>query len=180
LEESTCQQTSALNDPNICFEAVWGRDNLTEGYFDAFVDVNRWIQPGQIGPATARTYIDLTNENNSSCLVNTCTENCIITYEIVKTGDVFQVNMISNTVFNPNASPPENLVSTMQVSLRVNTGGFQVSNFTNLLNTSANFWTQSFFPSPIDNPAYDYISFGLNPVLPVQLLFQPVQKIYYN
>jgi len=70
---------SALNDPNMCFEAVWGRDNLTQDYFDAFVDVNRWIQPGQIGPATARTYIDLTNDNNSSCLVNTCAENCIIT-----------------------------------------------------------------------------------------------------
>jgi len=168
---------TVLNDPTMCFEAVWARDNLTEGYFDAFVDVNRWIQPGQIGTATARNYIDLTNGNNSSCLANTCTENCIVTYEIVKTGDVFQVNMISNTVFDPNATPPENIVSTMQVSLRVRTGGFQISNFTNLLNTPADYWSQSFFPSPIENTTHDYISFGLNPILPVQLLFQQGNRV---
>jgi len=168
---------SALNDPTMCFEAIWARDNVTDGYFDAFVDVNRWIQAGQIGTTTGRSYIDLTDENNSSCLINTCTDNCIVTYEIVKTGDVFQVNMISNTVFDPNASPPENYVSTMQVTMRVKTGGFQVSNFTNLLNTPANYWSTSLYASPIENIAYDYLSFGLNPVLPLQLPFQQGNRI---
>ena len=92
---------------------------------------------------------------------------CFVTYKLDKTptGE-FQVYMVSNTFLNPTTSPPENLVSNMKVNLKVNTGGFVVSDFnqSTLLLTgsgSAVNWNQTSF-SNLNNSGSDYLCFSLS------------------
>ena len=92
---------------------------------------------------------------------------CFVTYKIDKTpSGEFQVSMVSNTFLNPTTSPPENLVSNMKVSLKVNTGGFAVSNFntlTPLLTGSGSTidWNQTSY-SNLNNSGSDYYCFSLS------------------
>ncbi len=91
---------------------------------------------------------------------------CFVTYKVAKTptGE-FQVSMIPNTFLNPNTSPPENLVSDMKISLKVNTGGFAVSDFNQadyILTGSGSTvnWNQTSFTN-LNNSGSDYLCFSL-------------------
>jgi gliding motility-associated-like protein len=87
---------------------------------------------------------------------------CTFTFELEKiNGNVFQVSLISDTtlVF------PNNVTSSLQITVKVPTGGFTVQALTNLLpggilGTPA--WqVASFTVAPPQDPAHDYILFSL-------------------
>ena len=101
---------------------------------------------------------------------------CIATYQIEKLpSGLFQVSLIANTTYNSTTTPPENQIGTMQVTIRVRSGGFIVTNFTDLQHGFNN-WSQTIYNSPIENPGFDYIAFGLNnPTL--EIPFQNGQKV---
>ena len=91
---------------------------------------------------------------------------CSVTYKLDKTSSgEFQVFLVSNTLINT-TSPPENVVSNMKVSLKVNTGGFAVSNF-NQPNTilsgsgSTVNWNQTSLTN-LNNSGSDYLCFSLS------------------
>ena len=99
--------------------------------------------------------------------VEDCLETCQVDYKIEKRSDGrFQVSMIPRVTYNSGTF--ENYISTMQVTVKVKTGSFQVANLIDLLPQAGNGtgntsdWVlNATYPSPGDNPAYDYFSFGL-------------------
>jgi len=56
---------------------------------------------------------------------------------------------------------PNNTISNMQIIVRVPTGGFVVSNLTNLVGSGVTFTNTSRNDAPLENPGYDYLSFTL-------------------
>jgi gliding motility-associated-like protein len=79
---------------------------------------------------------------------------CLVTYEIEKVGDVFQVSIISDTTWNA----PFNATSSAQVVVKVPTGGFVVGSLTDL---EGDWEVGSFDVAPVEEPNSDYISFVL-------------------
>ena len=63
----------------------------------------------------------------------------------------------------------------MQVTIRVRSGGFIVTNF-NDLQHGFNNWSQTIHNSPVENPGFDYIAFGINNPT-TQIPFQNGQKV---
>ncbi len=82
---------------------------------------------------------------------------CAFAYVLEATDGVFTMSILSDTSF----SPPFNITSTAQITIKVPTGDFEVSNFTNLINGVV-FSANSRSDSPIEAPENDYISFGLD------------------
>lgn len=84
-------------------------------------------------------------------------ENCLITYSLVDLSNGrFGVNMLTDTTWNF----PNNITSSLQVSIKVPTGGFSVSNLTSQV-AGVNFSTGSTYIAPAEEPGSDYISFIL-------------------
>jgi gliding motility-associated-like protein len=82
---------------------------------------------------------------------------CLITYTIEKLpSDEFQISMTSDTTW----TLPNNITGSMQVTVKVPTGGFVVSNLTSKL-SGVNFDLASTYVAPTEDPASDYISFIL-------------------
>ncbi len=100
---------------------------------------------------------------------------CVATYQIEKLpSGLFQVSLITNATYNSTTNTPENQIGNMQVTIRVRTGGFIVTNFTDLQHEFSN-WSQTIYNTPAENPGFDYIAFGLsNPT--VKIPFQNGQK----
>ncbi|MEM6320612.1 MAG: HYR domain-containing protein [Bacteroidota bacterium] len=73
----------------------------------------------------------------------------------------FQVSMVTNVTYGN----PSNRVNGLQIVVKVRTGGFVVTNLTNLINTgTANevtFSNNSRNNAPIESPQHDYLSFSL-------------------
>jgi large repetitive protein len=82
--------------------------------------------------------------------------NCIIQYQIVRTGNTYQVNMIPNVTYSGNG----NITSTQQVTLKVPTGLV----YTNLTSLTANapYIQGSRVNAPSQASGSDYIMFNLN------------------
>lgn len=77
--------------------------------------------------------------------------------EILPDGQTYQVLFLPDTTW----TPPDNITSTSQVTILAPSGGFEVDNVMALLPATA--WSaNSHFPSPSENPGFDYISFGLS------------------
>ena len=83
---------------------------------------------------------------------------CVATYQIETLPDgSFQVSLIGAVDYDASTTPiPENQINTMQVTIRVNTGGFEVANFNDLRHGFTN-WNISTYtcllytsPSPRD------------------------------
>ncbi|MBI5914011.1 MAG: gliding motility-associated C-terminal domain-containing protein [Bacteroidetes bacterium] len=84
-------------------------------------------------------------------------ENCILTYDLQYLGNGrYEVLMITDTTW----TFPNNITSSMQVTVKVPTGGFTVDNLTSQV-TNVNFAVGSTYVSPSEDPAFDYISFML-------------------
>ncbi|MCF8243970.1 MAG: PKD domain-containing protein [Saprospiraceae bacterium] len=81
---------------------------------------------------------------------------CLITYELEELpGDIIQVSIISDTTWNA----PFNATSSVQVVVKVPTGGFVVGSLTDLEGT----WeVGSIDVAPVEEPNSDYISFQLS------------------
>jgi len=92
---------------------------------------------------------------------------CFVDYKLDKTpSGEFQVSMVSNTFLNPTTSPPENLVSNMQICLKVNTGGFSTCNFNQLTplftgSGSSVTWNTAMY-SNLNNSGSDYFCYSLS------------------
>ncbi len=79
---------------------------------------------------------------------------CLITYELQALGNgQYQVNMISDTTWNF----PNNLTSSLQVTLKVPTGGFVASSLVSQI-SGVNFGLASSYIAPSEDPTHDYIS----------------------
>ncbi|MFK7980563.1 MAG: hypothetical protein AB8G86_11315, partial [Saprospiraceae bacterium] len=67
-------QSDVLNDPNTCFEAVWGRSGLTDDYATSFVEVSEWVAMNNTQMANGVGYNDLeSSDGEASCLATSCT-----------------------------------------------------------------------------------------------------------
>ncbi|MCP4121769.1 MAG: T9SS type B sorting domain-containing protein, partial [Bacteroidetes bacterium] len=127
-----------------------------------------WQSDGHFQNLSAAAYFPQIRNLGNSCLKELgetpleedCSQpaECPITYEIeaISSG-VFQVSLSSDVSF----SFPNNITSTAQVTLKVPTGGFQVSNFTNQL-PGVIFTQNSRTDAPPEAPGFDYISVGLS------------------
>ena len=82
---------------------------------------------------------------------------CAFAYVLEGNDGVFTMSILSDTSF----SPPFNITSTAQITIKVPTGDFEVANFTNLIDGVV-FSANSRSDSPIEAPENDYISFGLD------------------
>lgn len=92
--------------------------------------------------------------------LNGCEEpDCLLTFDFERlaTGE-YQVSLISDTTW----IAPNNFTSSLNVTIKVPTGGFVISNLTNLVpNTAPNLWNSASIVAPAEDPAHDYLVFGL-------------------
>jgi len=91
--------------------------------------------------------------NNGGAMQNT---DCQYTYVLDVDNGVFTVSVISEQTI----PVPQNTTSTAQVTLKVPTGGFEVTNFQSLT-PGASFEQNSRSNAPMEEPTFDYIVFGL-------------------
>ncbi len=92
----------------------------------------------------------------SSCVGLTAQN--VANFQLDKLEDnLFRVSIIPDTTF----VAPNNRVSNMQIIVRVPTGGFVVSNLTNLVGGGVIFANTSRNDAPLENPSHDYLSFTL-------------------
>jgi len=82
---------------------------------------------------------------------------CSFAYLLEATDSIFTVSILSDTSF----APPFNITSTAQITLKVPTGGFEITEFTNLINGVV-FSPNSRTNSPTEEPTFDYLSIGLD------------------
>jgi len=65
-------EREVFEDPNICFEAVWARDGLTNEYATSFVEVSEWITTNDVEELSGNNHIDLDTSNPDACPPNDC------------------------------------------------------------------------------------------------------------
>ncbi len=88
-------QSTLLNDPNTCFEAVWARSGLTDEYATSFVEVSEWVAAENTQMANGVGYDDLdSSDGEVACLANSCAN--VGNYDIQMT--LGQVDCENNTV----------------------------------------------------------------------------------
>jgi len=81
---------------------------------------------------------------------------CVYTYILEAKNGQFTVSILSNQTINP----PYHTTATAQVTLKVPTGNFQVTNLENLVE-GVEFSQNGRSNAPNENTAYDYVVFGL-------------------
>lgn len=111
-------------------------------------------------------------------VVADCTTNCVAEYEIEKlTNGSFRVNLTPMVTYNGT----DNTISNLQITVKVRTGGFEVGNLINLINTGltseVTFGQTSRYNTPTENPDYDYVSFNLDNIATSDIPFQVGQKV---
>ncbi len=83
---------------------------------------------------------------------------CLLTYVLEQDPDgTYKVSLLSDTTW----TLPNNVTASMQVTIKVPTGGFSVSNLTSLV-SGVTFSVGSIYEAPMEDPNHDYISFILN------------------
>jgi gliding motility-associated-like protein len=86
-------------------------------------------------------------------------QNCDATFDLIHLGNGrYEMTMTTDTTMGA----PWNLVSGLQVTMRMPTGGFQVSNVTSQL-PGVGFISQPAVVAPVENPGFDYITISLDP-----------------
>ena len=81
---------------------------------------------------------------------------CVYTYVLEANDGLFTVSVLSNQTINP----PYHTTATAQVTLKVPTGGFKVTNLENLVE-GVEFSQNGRSNAPNEDSAYDYVVFGL-------------------
>lgn len=105
--------------------------------------------------------------NDASC------HTCVVEYELELSPDGwFQVSLIADTTWNF----PQNITSTAQITIVVGTGTFIVSDLINLV-PDVTFVNNSRINAPAENPAVDYISFGLETMGTSNIAYQTGLKV---
>lgn len=83
---------------------------------------------------------------------------CLLTYILEQDTDgTYRVSLLSDTTW----SFPLNITASMQVTIKVPTGGFSLNNLTSLI-SGVSFSVASIYAAPPEDPAHDYISIILN------------------
>ena len=88
-------------------------------------------------------------------------------YKLTQNGTTWTVSMIPMVTW----TAPNNTTSTQQVTIKVPTGGFAVSNLTNLT-AGATYAQTSRYDHPTEAPAFDYISLTLQNLGTTALTYQ--------
>lgn len=83
-------------------------------------------------------------------------EDCVYTYILEAKNGQFTVSLLSNQTINP----PYHTTATAQVTLKVPTGNFEITNLENLIE-GVEFSQNGRSNAPNEDSAYDYIVFGL-------------------
>lgn len=66
-------EEEVMSDPDVCLEAVWGREGLTDGYGTAFIQVSRWDAPNRTVATNIMNYQDLSSESgDEACFITAC------------------------------------------------------------------------------------------------------------
>ncbi len=66
-------EQAVFDDPNICLEAVWGREGLTDSIATAFVQVSRWVSKNKTTSTKVINYTDLNSASgDEACFIETC------------------------------------------------------------------------------------------------------------
>jgi gliding motility-associated-like protein len=95
--------------------------------------------------------------NNPVSLFKPGCPGCLVDYELeILPNGKYQVSLIPHVTWNF----PQNITATSQVTIVAPTGGFYVSNLTNLL-PGVEYKDNVRINAPIENPGFDYIAFGL-------------------
>ncbi|MFK7935309.1 MAG: hypothetical protein AB8G22_17480, partial [Saprospiraceae bacterium] len=123
-----------------------------------------WVGDNTFTGLTAGTYAPraranscVTADSDIDLTAVPCNQDCTISYELVQNIDgSFQVNLFSDVTW----TTPDNVTSSLQVTVLVPTGGFTVTDFTSLV--SGVTWAQNREDAPNEDGSVDYISFALN------------------
>ena len=102
-------------------------------------------------------------------LFTTMTAFSQVEYQIewLENTETYQVSMKSNATWDS----PYNITSTAQITVKVPTGDFEVSNVVNLI-SDVIFEPNSRYNAPEESPDFDYISFGLKNIGTDKLSYQ--------
>ena len=66
-------EEEVMSDPDVCLEAVWGREGLTDSYATAFNQISRWDAPNRTVPTNIINYQDLNSESgDEACFITAC------------------------------------------------------------------------------------------------------------
>lgn len=93
---------------------------------------------------------------NAPIKKSTETTDCVYTYILEAKDGRFTVSLLSNQTINP----PYHTTATAQVTLKVPTGNFKITNLENLIE-GVEFSQNGRSNAPNEDSAYDYIVFGL-------------------
>jgi len=67
-------QPAALASGASCFNIIWGREAITQAYFDAYVEVSEWVGADNTTRAVGGTYHDIDGTSAASaCFATACT-----------------------------------------------------------------------------------------------------------
>ena len=59
-----------IDNPNVCVEAVWAREGLTDPYATAFVEVSRWVSTNNTTNSVGVIYEDLSSSSGDQACFN--------------------------------------------------------------------------------------------------------------
>lgn len=66
-------EPEVFENPELCLEAVWGRDGVTDLYATAFMEVSRWVMPNRTTATLIVNHIDLNaSSGDEACFTETC------------------------------------------------------------------------------------------------------------
>lgn len=65
--------SDAINDADVCFDATWARNGLTDNYNSGFVEIEEWLSESQTFEVSGSNYSDISAASgNSACFDVTC------------------------------------------------------------------------------------------------------------
>lgn len=66
-------EEEVMSNPDVCLEAVWGREGLTDAYATAFNQVSRWDAPNRTVATEIMNYKDLNSDSgDEACFITAC------------------------------------------------------------------------------------------------------------
>ncbi|MEZ4910149.1 MAG: Ig-like domain-containing protein [Saprospiraceae bacterium] len=103
--------TDDMSSSDACVDLVWGRDNLTNGYATAFVEVSEWVSYNYTTNTVGFEYFDLLSaDGNDACFSAVCTST------LDDDGDGVSNSTETNDGTNPN-DPCEYLETSQDINL---------------------------------------------------------------
>lgn len=71
-----------IDDPDVCIEAVWGREGLTDAYATAFVVISKWMGPNSTQSSECIQFFDLdSSSGDEACFDISCGKPGLTVYD---------------------------------------------------------------------------------------------------